>query len=183
MGIDQKKVKEKKEKKEKKEGAKERKKTPWKVRQQMRVERALKSLGKLNTTLVGAKAPNIEASLAQNSFTAISTLKVQIDMLPADWKPLKGASVGGTSKKIGIGSLVQVKDDLSGDPSAALYKMVDKKLFIGAEITGEDGETKKGFKYWAVKCADGTNRVMIKKHAVRHVAPIAAVPAPVAAVA
>jgi len=163
-----------KPKKKKKESTGEpkakRNKTPWQARQVLRVERATKALTKLAGTLAGAKAPNVDASLAQNALSAVTTLSVQINMLDKGWKPAKGAT-GGTSKKIGIGSIVQVKDDLSGDPSAALYTMVDKKLFIAAEVTGEDGETKKGFRYWKVKCTDGVTRVMLKSHAVKHIAP------------
>lgn len=173
MGIDKEKIKKtKKEKKEKKEGAKERKKTPWKEKQVMRVERAAKALGKLATVLLASKAPNIDAALAQNANSAVATLQVQIKMLADDWKPAKGANSNAaspTSKKLGIGSIVKVKEDLGDDPSAALYKMVSKDLFTGAEIVGEDGPTKKEgvFKYWTVKCADGQTRVLIKKHAMK----------------
>lgn len=142
--------------------SKPRKKTAWREKQAKRIERALKSLTKLTSVLTAAKAPNVEPSLAQNALVAVTTLNTQIGMLPADWKPAKGA-VPGTSKKIGIGSHIEVKADLGDDPSAATYKYMDKALFTNAEVVADDG------RYWIVKCADGQSRVVKKKHVLKHV--------------
>lgn len=167
MGIDPEKVKKaKKNKGEKKEGGKERKKTPWKAKQTMRVERCIKTLSKLSGVLGAAKAPNIDPTLANNALSAVSTLKAQVDMLPGDWKPAKGSSPG-TSKKAGIGSRVQVKDGLEGD-DLKVYAHMPVTLFLNSEIIGDDG------RYWVVKCTDnGVVRLLRKKHTALYVAPAA----------
>lgn len=164
MGIDPEKVK--KQKKAKKEGdGKKRNKTPWKAKQVMRVERALKSLTKLSSVLVAAKAPNIEPALAQNALAAVSTLSTQVNALPADWKPAKGHAPG-TSKKPGIGSFVSVKTELT-DEEKKFYTHFPTTLFTNAEVVADDGRN------WIVKCGDGITRVLKKKHAVKYTAPVA----------
>jgi len=152
MGTDPKKAK---KKKEKKEGAKERKKTPWKTRQMMRVDRGFKSLTKLASVLTAAKAPGIDATLASNALSAVSTLKAQVNMLANDWKPERGHQPP-TKNKLGIGSVLQVKTDLDR-AEVKMFKHISADLFTNATILEDLGRD------WLVKCVDGVTRVLLKK--------------------
>ena len=173
MGIDPEKIKEekkkagKKNKKEKKDGTKERKKTPWKARQILRLERALKALTKLSGVLTAAKAPNVEATLASNALAAVSTLNAQVVMLPGDWKPERGHNPP-TKTKLGIGSVIQVKADLNRD-EIKMFKHISADIYAGASVV-EDLKNE-----WLVMCVDGVKRVLKKKWAQK------VPPAPVAA--
>ena len=151
---------EKKPKKERKEGetAKKREKQPWKVRQLDRLAKAIKSVTKLAASITSAKPPAVSETFAPGALANLNSLNEQVIALAADWKPAKGVTAVGTSKKIGVGSIVMVRTDLDRTESKT-YKLIPVTLYDNAVVLDGDG------RYWLVKCADGTTRMLIKKHA------------------
>lgn len=154
------------EKKPKKEGSKPRKQTSWKMRNIDRLLKATKSVGLLVASIVSAKPPNVSEAFAGGAHANLVSLMSAVLALPDDWKPAKGTTKVGTSKKIGVGSVVQVRTDLDRT-ELKLYKHIAAELFTGATVLEGDG------RYWIVKCADGATRMLIKTHAAL-VAPVVA---------
>lgn len=140
----------------KKGEGKKRQQQPWKKKQLGRIERAIKTVSKINSHISAAKAPNVNAGLALNAETSLFALKAQLDALENTWKPAKGRAPG-TSKKIGIGSLVRVKPDLDRT-DLKVFKHIPVETFANAQVLDDDG------KYWVVKCADNVTRVLAKKY-------------------
>jgi len=146
-------------KKQKNDGAKKRKQQPWKTKQLGRIERALKTVSKIKTHVSAAKPPGVEPERAANAETQLLALQAQLTALENTWKPAKGRSPG-TSKKIGIGSIVMVRSDLDRT-ELKLFKHIPHELFLNSVVLDDDG------KYWMVKCTDGITRLLTKKFAAK----------------
>lgn len=148
-------------KKEKKKSGEKKQKAPWKAKQIVRLERASKALTKLNKVIKGAKPPGVNLEDIEVAATKVTLVMGKIAVLDDDWKPARGSSNFGTSKKVGVESTIVVRGDLDPDQLKLYGDMLPKvEVFKEAKVVGEYDN-----RSWFVKCSDGMTRVLKKKHA------------------
>lgn len=144
--------------------AKKRNQKSWRAKQLTRVESLERFASKLEVSLA-ANAPGVNQAIVTNVRGLITAVKTQLEQLAADWKPSK-ASHPKLSKKVGIGDTIRLSDEVQfteeWKKKYPSLKWVTRDTYANAVVVDE--ETKK---YWMVRCADGTVRMLNRKWAVK----------------